>query len=69
MPASSALRTLAAPNSNVCFADKPETRDFLANGYFSKATLAVEITKVRFGVKSTTARLITLAILMNGQPV
>ena len=49
--------------------DKASIREFLANGYFSKATLAVEITKVRFGVKSTTARLITFAILMNGQPV
>ena len=48
---------------------KRNTREFLANGYFSKATLAVEITKVRFGVKYSTTRLITLAILMNGQPV
>jgi hypothetical protein len=52
-----------------CFADKASIREFLANGYFSTATLAVEITKFRFGVKSTTARLITLANLMNGQPV
>ena len=49
--------------------DKASIREFLANGYFSTATLAVEITKFRFGVKSTIARLITLAILMNGQPV
>ena len=49
--------------------DKASIKEFLANSYFSKATLSVEITKVRFGVKSTTARLITLAILMNGQPV
>ena len=49
--------------------DNVRIREFLANGYFSKATLAVEITKVRFGVKSTTNRLIILAILMNGQPV
>ena len=54
---------------NVCYADKPETRDFLANGYFSKATLAVEIIKVRFGVKYSTTGLITLVILINGQPV
>ena len=53
----------------VCFADKPETRDFLANGYFSKATLAVEIIKVRFGVKYSTTGLITLVILINRQPV
>ena len=52
-----------------CFADKASIREFLANGYFSTATLAVEITKFRFGVKSTTARPITLANLMNGQPV
>ena len=54
---------------NVCYADKPETRDFLANGYFSKATLAVEIIKVRFGVKYSTTGLITLVILINGQPL
>jgi hypothetical protein len=59
----------AAIRLNVRFADKPETRDFLANGYFSKATLAVEIIKVRFGVKYSTTGLITLVILINGQPV
>ena len=62
-------QTFAAKDINVCYADKASIREFLANGYFSKATLAVEVIKVRFGVKSTTARLITLAILMNGQPV
>ena len=61
--------TFAVANKNSALQDKASIRKFLANGYFSKATLAVEITKVRFGVKSTTARLITLAILMNGQPV
>jgi len=64
-----AERTFAVKNMNVRHADKASIREFLANGYFSKATLAVEVIKVRFGVKSTTARLITLAILMNGQPV
>ena len=64
-----AKQTFAAVDINVCYADKPETRDFLANGYFSKATLAVEIIKVRFGVKYSTTRLITLVVLMNGQPV
>ena len=59
----------AAIRLNVRCADKASIREFLANGYFSTATLAVEITKFRFGVKSTTARLITLANLMNGQPV
>ena len=54
---------------DVADADKPETRDFLANGYFSKATLTVEIIKVRFGVKYSTTGLITLVILINGQPV
>ena len=62
-------QTFAAKDINVCNADKPETRDFLANGYFSKATLAVEIIKVRFGVKYSTTGLITLVILINGQPV
>ena len=62
-------QTLLWLSANDCYADKASIREFLANGYFSKATLAVEITKVRFGVKSTTARLITLAILINGQPV
>ena len=55
--------------ANGSYADKPETKDFLANGYFSKATLAVEIIKVRFGVKYSTTGLITLVILINGQPV
>ena len=64
-----AKRTFAAVDINVCYADKPETRDFLANGYFSKATFAVEIIKVRFGVKYSTTGLITLVILINGQPV
>jgi hypothetical protein len=59
----------AACSSSGYYADKPETRDFLANGYFSKATLAVEIIKVRFGVKYSTTGLITLVILINGQPV
>jgi len=63
------LRPLAELCMDVCYADKASIREFLANGYFSTATLAVEITKFRFGVKSTTARLITLANLMNGQPV
>ena len=62
-------QTFAAEKVNVCYADKPETRGFLANGYFSKATLAVEIIKVRFGVKYSTTGLITLVILINGQPV
>jgi hypothetical protein len=64
-----AKQTFGAVDINVCYADKASIREFLANGYFSTATLAVEITKFRFGVKSTTARLITLANLMNGQPV
>ena len=64
-----AKRSFGAVDINVCYADKASIREFLANGYFSTATLAVEITKFRFGVKSTTARLITLANLMNGQPV
>ena len=62
-------QSFAAAIPKVCYADKPETRDFLANGYFSKATLAVEIIKVRFGVKYSTTGLITLVILINGQPV
>ena len=65
----SAELPFAGRYTKVSSADKASIREFLANGYFCKATLAVEITKVRFGVKSTTARLITLAILMNGQPV
>jgi hypothetical protein len=64
-----AKRTFGAVDINVCCADKPETRDFLANGYFTKATLAVEIIKVRCGVKYSTTRPITLVVLMNGQPV
>jgi hypothetical protein len=63
------LQPLADLCMDGCCADKPETRDFLANGYFSKATLAVEIIKVRFGVKYSTTGLITLVILINGQPV
>jgi hypothetical protein len=69
MTASSAKLPFAVRYTNVSYADKASIREFLANGYFSTATLAVEITKFRFGVKSTTARLITLANLMNGQPV
>jgi hypothetical protein len=65
----SAELPFAVRYTNVSYADKASIREFLANGYFSTATLAVEITKFRFGVKSTTARLITLANLMNGQPV
>jgi hypothetical protein len=67
--ARSAKLPFAVRYTNVSYADKASIREFLANGYFSTATLAVEITKFRFGVKSTTARLITLANLMNGQPV
>jgi hypothetical protein len=62
-------QSFAVAIPKVYYADKASIREFLANGYFSTATLAVEITKFRFGVKSTTARLITLANLMNGQPV